>query len=240
MTESQRGELIADSMAMVKAIAVRIHETLPDCVDLDDLINNGVIGLMQAVEKFEPAMKVPFSSYAKHRIRGAILDSLRDLDWASRDMRKRQKQVDAATRELAATLLRNPTDVELAQKLGVSEERWRSMRIDLKNVGLFSASSRSDANSDLPTPEFASNPKTYPDAICIHEQLRIVLQAALEILPPRYRKVITLYYNADMNMKEIAAVLGVNESRVSQMHKAAMEKLHHHLSNNKLTYAALA
>ena len=109
----------------MKAIAIRVHETLPVHVDLDDLIHAGVLGLMDAVAKYRPEKKVAFSSYAKHRIKGAILDSLRQLDWASRDMRRRHKQVEAAIRELSLELHRNPTEAEIAAKLGVRLERWR-------------------------------------------------------------------------------------------------------------------
>ena len=125
---------------LVKAIAVRVHENLPVHVDLDDLVHAGVLGLFDAASKFNPEKQVAFSSYAKHRIKGAILDSLRQLDWASRDLRRRHKQVEAATRELAATLQRTPTESEIAQKLGVDVERWRQMMVDLRSVGLISAS----------------------------------------------------------------------------------------------------
>jgi len=102
------------------------------------------------------------------------LDSLRQLDWASRDMRRRHKQVEAATRELAATLQRNPTEAEVAQKLGMDVERWRSMMLDLRNVGLISASTRGNENEDLPAPDFPTKPESHPDSICAREQLRSV------------------------------------------------------------------
>ena len=119
-------------------------------VDLDDLVHAGILGLFDAASKFNPEKQVVFSSYAKHRIKGAILDSLRQLDWASRDMRRRHKQVEAATRDLAAELQRNPTEGEVAQKLGMDAERWRTMMIDLRNVGLISASTRGNEGDDLP------------------------------------------------------------------------------------------
>ena len=105
---TQRDQIILEHLALVKAIAVRVHENLPVHVDLDDLVHAGILGLFDAVTKYDPGKKVAFSSYAKHRIKGAILDSLRQLDWASRDLRRRHKQVEAATRTLAATLQRNP------------------------------------------------------------------------------------------------------------------------------------
>jgi RNA polymerase sigma factor for flagellar operon FliA len=238
--QAQRDKLILDHLPLVKAIANRIHESLPVHVDLDDMVHAGILGMMDAADKFDQEKNVKFATYAKYRIRGAILDSLRGLDWASRDMRRNHKQVEAAKRDLSAVLKRDPTELEIVEKLGVTEERWRSISIDLRNVGLVSSASNTYPDSNLPTPEFAASPNTYPDAICINEQLGSVLKEALKILPPRYRKVVTLYYKAEMTMKEIGDILGVNESRVSQMRRTAMEKLQAHLSKQKLTFAALA
>jgi RNA polymerase sigma factor FliA len=234
MTEAQR-QLIVDHLPLVKAIAWRVHERLPIHVDIDDLIQAGVLGLIHAARKFSAERNVKFNTYAKHSIKGAILDSLRQLDWASRDMRRRHKQVEAATRELAATLQRNPTEQEVAQKLGMDQERWRNMMLDLRNVGLVSASTRSNENDDLPAPDFPTSPDTHPDSICAHEQLRSVLGVAMKTLPERYQKVVSLYYTAEMTMKEIGGILGINESRVSQIHKAALEKMQTVLQTNGIS-----
>ena len=172
VSQEIRDRIVLDHLPLVKAIAIRVHENLPVHVDLDDLVHAGVLGLFDAVQKYDSTKNVAFQAYAKHRIKGAILDSLRQLDWASRDMRRRHKQVEAATRELAATLQRNPTEAEVAQKLGIDPERWRSMMLDLRNVGLVSASTRSNENDDLPAPDFPCKPETHPDSICAHQQLR--------------------------------------------------------------------
>jgi len=221
----KRDRIILEHLSLVKAIAVRVHENLPVHVDLDDLVHAGILGLFDAVTKYNPEKKVVFSSYAKHRIKGAILDSLRQLDWASRDLRRRHKQVEAARRTLAATLHRTPTEAEVAEKLGVEEDRWRQMMLDLRNVGLISASRRSADGDDLPPPEFPGKPETQPDRMCAQEQLRSVLSDAMQTLPERYQKVVVLYYTNEMTMKEIGGVLGINESRVSQIHKSALEKM---------------
>src|SRR5579863_4499386 len=138
---SKRDRIVLEHLSLVKAIAIRVHENLPVHVDLDDLIHAGVLGLFDAATKYNPDKKVVFQSYAKHRIKGAILDSLRQLDWASRDLRKRQKQLDSATRDLTAKLGRTPTENEIADTLGLSLERWRHVALELKNLGLLSASS---------------------------------------------------------------------------------------------------
>ncbi len=232
---ARRDRVVLEHLPLVKAIAVRVHENLPVHVDLDDLVHAGILGLFDAANKFDPDKQVVFSSYAKHRIKGAILDSLRQLDWASRDMRRRHKQVEAATRDLASTLQRAPTEAEVAAKLGMDVERWRTMMLDLRNVGLVSASTRANENEDLPAPDFPSKPETQPDSICAREQLRAVLGIAMKTLPERYQKVVLLYYTNEMTMKEIGGVLGINESRVSQIHKSALEKMNAALQQTGIT-----
>lgn len=231
MTEKQsarlakRDQVVLDHLSLVRAIALRVHENLPVHVDVDDLVHAGILGLFDAAEKYDANKQVAFSSYAKHRIKGAILDSLRQSDWASRDLRRRHKQVEAITRELSGILQRAPTDVEIAERLGVEVDRWRQMMVDLRNVGLISASTRGGDQEDLPAPEFPCKPDTHPDSICAQSQLKMVLGGAMKTLPERYQKVVFLYYSNEMTMKEIGGVLGINESRVSQIHKSALEKM---------------
>ena len=204
---------------------MRVHENLPVHVDLDDLVHAGVLGLFDAATKYNPDKKVIFQSYAKHRIKGAILDSLRQLDWASRDLRKRQKQLEAVTRDLTARFGRTPTEQEIAETLGLGIERWRRMALELKNLGLLSVSSlRPDSENSAPV-EFPASPDSQPDHICARRQMRSALAVAMKCLPKRYQKVVVLYYTNDMTMKEIGEILGVNESRVSQIHKIALEKM---------------
>jgi RNA polymerase sigma factor for flagellar operon FliA len=218
---AMRDQVVVDHLPLVRAIAIRVHENLPVHVELDDLVHAGIMGLFDASGKYNPDKKVAFSSYAKHRIKGAILDSLRQLDWASRDLRRRHKQVEQVTRDLASTLHRNPTEAEIAAKMGVEVDRWRQMMLDLRNVGLVSASTRGSEHEDLPAPDFPSKPETQPDSMCAREQLRDMLAIAMKVLPERYQRVVLLYYT----MKEIGTQLGINESRVSQIHKSALEKM---------------
>jgi RNA polymerase sigma factor for flagellar operon FliA len=234
-TNARRDRVVLEHLALVRAIAVRVHENLPVHVDLDDLVHAGILGLFDAASKFNPDKQVVFSSYAKHRIKGAILDSLRQLDWASRDLRRRHKQVEAVTRDLASELQRNPTEAEIADKLGVAVDRWRQMMLDLRNVGLISASTRTNEQDDLPAPDFPSKPETQPDNMCAREQLRSALGTAMKTLPERYQKVVLLYYTNEMTMKEIGGVLGINESRVSQIHKSALEKMQVVLQSNGIS-----
>ena len=222
---TRRDRVVLEHLPLVKAIAIRVHENLPVHVDLDDLVHAGILGLFDAATKYDPEKQVAFSSYAKHRIKGSILDSLRQLDWASRDLRRRHKQIEAATRELASELQRTPTEAEIAERLGIDVEKWRQMMMELRNVGLISANTRATEHEDLPAPEYPSAPETQPDNMCAREQLRLALEKAMTTLPVRYKQVVVLYYTNEMTMKEIGGVLGINESRVSQIHKSALEKM---------------
>jgi RNA polymerase sigma factor for flagellar operon FliA len=221
----ERDQIILEHLPLVRAIAVRVHENLPVHVDIDDLVHAGILGLFDACQKFNPRKQVAFSSYAKHRIKGAILDSLRQLDWASRDLRRRHKQIEAATRDLASVLQRNPTQAEVAEKLGVGDERWRRMMMELRNVGLVSTSGRTQDRDEPSPPDFHAEAGTQPDNMFCREQLKVHLRLALDALPERYRRVVQLYYSKEMTMREIGDVMGINESRVSQIHKSALHKM---------------
>jgi RNA polymerase sigma factor for flagellar operon FliA len=222
--QSVRDEIVLKHLPLVKAIAIRVHENLPVHVDVDDLAHAGVLGLLDAVEKYDATKNVAFQSYAKHRIKGAILDSLRDLDWASRDMRKRQKRMDTVTRELSTKLGRTPTESEVADGMGVDVERWRRMLGELRTVGLVSATVPADDDSGR-VQDFPDSPEGQPDRVCARRQLRSTLAEAIGHLPKRYQKVVFLYYTNEMTMREIGEILGVNESRVSQIHKTALKKM---------------
>jgi RNA polymerase sigma factor for flagellar operon FliA len=224
ISQEIRDRIVLDHLPLVKAIAIRVHENLPVHVDLDDLVHAGVLGLFDAVQKYDSTKNVAFQAYAKHRIKGAILDSLRQLDWASRDLRKRQKQVDAVTRSLSMKLGRTPAESEVADEMGLSPARWRQVQLELRTTGLVSAATHTDPEGDRPM-EFPATPELRPDRICERRQLQTTLARAIETLPARYQRVVCLYYTNDMTMKEIGDVLGVNESRISQIHKTALKKM---------------
>ncbi|HWC96040.1 MAG TPA: FliA/WhiG family RNA polymerase sigma factor [Candidatus Sulfopaludibacter sp.] len=224
ISQEVRDQIVLEHLPLVKAIAIRVHESLPVHVDLDDLIHAGVLGLFDAVTKFDSAKNVAFQSYAKHRIKGAILDSLRQLDWASRDLRKRQKQVDTVTHELSLKLNRAPADMEVAHAMGLSMHQWRRTQMELRTVGLVSSTPRPDQERDR-TLEYPAAPTFQPDHMCEHRELQTTLARAIGTLPARYQKVVFLYYTNDLTMKEIGDMLGVNESRISQIHKTALKKM---------------
>jgi len=222
--KEERDRIVLEHLPLVKAIAIRVHESLPVHVDLDDLIHAGVLGLFDAVAKYDENKNVAFQAYAKHRIKGAILDSLRQLDWASRDLRKRQKRADAATQDLSAKLGRTPTEVEMAEQMGVPVNRWREMARELATTGLTQAPSSSEHERDF-VQEFPAKRDLQPDRICEQRELQRTLARAIGSLPERYQTVVFLYYSNDLTMKEIGDRIGVNESRVSQIHKTALKKM---------------
>lgn len=223
-TYERRDEIVLANLSLVRAIAIRVHDSLPVHVELEDLIHAGVLGLFDAVEKFDGTKQVEFHSYAKHRIRGAILDSLRQQDWASRDLRRRQRQVETVTRELAVKLGRTPTGSEIADGIGVTADRWHKIALELRTTTAFSASARPDLEFDHDQ-EFPAEPDVQPDHICEQRQLATTLKRAMHKLPMRYQKVVFLYYTNQMTMREIGDLMGVNESRVSQIHKMALRRM---------------
>ena len=224
ISQEVRDRVVLEHLPLVKAIAIRVHENLPVHVDLDDLTHAGVLGLFDAVTKYDAQKNVAFHAYAKHRIKGAILDSLRQLDWASRDLRKRQKQVDSVAHALATKLGRTPLDGEIADEMGLSPDRWHRIQLELRTVGTVSATAHPDPDFDRAM-DFPATAELQPDRLCGQRQLRVTLARAIEKLPKRYQKVVFLYYTNEMTMKEIGEIMGVNESRVSQIHKIALKKM---------------
>jgi RNA polymerase sigma factor for flagellar operon FliA len=235
---SRRDQIVVENLSLVRAIAARLRASLPVHVELDDLMHAGVLGLIDAATRYDEGKDVSFQTYAKHRIKGAMLDSLRQMDWASRDMRKRHKQVESATRELAAELDREPEEAEVAEKMGVAINRWRRMAMELKTVGLLSASTRPAESENTTTPEFPARDSSRPDQVCERSQLSEKLTFAIGTLPERYREVVFMYYSQDLTMKEIGSRMSINESRVSQIHKTALEKLAVVLQTNGIESSA--
>ena len=230
---SRRDTLILEHLPLVTAIAVRVHESLPVHVDLDDLIHAGVMGLFDAATKYEEGKMVAFPAYAKHRIKGSILDSLRQMDCASRDLRRRLKQLETATQELTTKLNRAPSNNELAAHMGITLNRLRCLMIDLRNLGMLAAQGRANPEQEeRPAQDVPCKVEQHPDQVFARDEMRNRLESAMSTLPRRYRQVVTLYYDRDLTMKEIGGILGVNESRVSQIHKSALARMQNVLTSS--------
>lgn len=216
-------ERILSCLPLVDSIARRVYGSLPPnaCLDLHDLAQSGLLGLVNAGQSYNPGTAVPFSLYARYRIEGEILDSLRRQDLAPRRLRRWQKQVSAARQELTAVLGREPAEEELCERLMISAVEMRSRSLALSQTRSQDAADAKDGQS----PEAASAPEAGPDHIYEQMQLREVLDRLIDSLAPRYQQVIRLHYCRHMTMKEIGSELGVNESRVSQMHRSALEAM---------------
>ncbi len=225
LNEDQERVLL-EHLPIVRFLARRIHERLPQHVDIEDLVSAGVVGLMDAFAKFDPDKKVQFRSYAQFRIRGAILDSLRTLDWSPRELRRKGRAVEEAIRVVTARAGRPPGEGEVAAELGVSLDEYQQLLGDLK--GLEIGTLHVERNEDSGEEELAyvpGRPDEDPLFRCLRGELEERLTDAISHLPERERLVMTLYYFEEMTMREIGLALGVVESRVSQVHASAVVHL---------------
>jgi RNA polymerase sigma factor for flagellar operon FliA len=223
---SEQERILLEHLPIVRFLARRIHERLPQHVDIEDLVSAGVVGLMDAFSKFDPTKKVQFRSYAQFRIRGAILDSLRTLDWSPRELRRKGRAVEEAIRVLTQRMGRAPGEAEIAAELTVSLEEYQQLLGDLK--GLEIGTLHMERNEDSGEEELAyvpGSPEEDPLFRCLRGELKDRLSEAISNLPDRERLVMTLYYYEEMTMREIGLALGVVESRVSQVHASAVVHL---------------
>jgi RNA polymerase sigma factor for flagellar operon FliA len=222
MTPEEERVLI-EHLPIVRFLARRIHERLPQHVDIDDLFSAGVVGLMDAFAKFDATKKVQFRSYAQFRIRGAILDSLRTLDWSPRELRRKGRAVEESIRALTSRLGRAPSETEVSAELGLGLDAYQQLLGELK--GLEIGTLHLERNEDSGEEELAyipGRPEDDPLFRCLRGELEGRLTGAIQELPERERLVMTLYYYEEMTMREIGMALGVVESRVSQIHASAV------------------
>jgi len=231
MTESERDALINETLPLIKHIAHRVAIRLPANVEIRDLINAGVLGLLDAIEKFEPERNVKFKTYAEVRIRGAILDSLRNLDWAPRSLRKKSKDLEKIYAELTQKLGRAATDEEVSEAMGENIEDFHALVDQLHGLTIGSFENLSDSeDSENYINYYPDDGSNDPYAKFETNELTTFLAEAIEELPEKERLVLSLYYYEEFTMKEIGALLGVNESRVSQLHTKATLRLRGKLS----------
>ena len=222
----EQERVLLEHLPIVRFLARRIHERLPQHVDIEDLVSAGVVGLMDAFSKFDPAKKVQFRSYAQFRIRGAILDSLRTLDWSPRELRRKGRAVEEAIRVLTARMGHAPGEGEVAVEMGLSLDDYQQLLGDLK--GLEIGTLHTERNEDSGEEELAyvpGRPEEDPLFRCLRGELEERLADAIQNLPDRERLVMSLYYYEEMTMREIGLALGVVESRVSQVHASAVVHL---------------
>src|ERR1700689_3962896 len=226
-SEEERERLLLEQLPQVRYIARRIHERLPRHVPFEDLVHAGVIGLIDALNKFDRSKHVQFSSYAKFRIRGAILDSLREMDWGPRELRRKARGVEEAHRKLSMELSRAPTENEMAAALGIGLKEFQQLlgELDGLEVGSLRIESPWDGKEEDLCDYLPSAPEDTPFFRCQRSEMKAILARVIAELPEKEQQVLALYYFEELTMKEVGAVLGIGESRVSQIHSLAVVRL---------------
>lgn len=221
-----REKIIIEYAPLVKVVAGRLSMYLGYNVEYEDLVSYGIFGLIDAIDKFDMTKDVKFETYASLRIRGTILDQIRKMDWIPRTIRQKQKQIDAALREIEAEKGSAATSLEIAEKLGISEEEYIDWQGQMKVTNLVSLNEYLDqGGSELASEKDNSGYFDTPEEAVEQSELKEVLESALELLTEKEKKVILLYYYEDLTLKEISRVLEVSESRVSQLHTRALQKM---------------
>src|ERR1700723_673262 len=213
---AEQERLMIEHLPIVRFIARRIHERLPQHVPIEDLYSAGVVGLLDAFGKFDPTKKVQFKSYAQFRIRGAILDSLRTLDWSPRELRRKGRAVEEAIRSVTQRVGRAPSEQEIAKEMELTLSEYQLLLGDLKGLEIGSLHiERSEDSGDEELAYIPGSPEDDPLFRCLKGELKQRLADAIEDLPEKERMVLTLYYYEELTIKEIGVTLGVVESRVS-------------------------
>ncbi len=221
-----RDELIFEHLPQVKLIARRIHKGLPPCISLDDLISTGTVGLIAAIDRYDSNHRVKLKTYAEYKIRGAILDSLRVLDWAPRQQRKRARQIEAAILALEQQHGRPPNEEEIAKSLGLSVAEyqdwlWETRRL---NLGTFEIGKLEEDGTDLL--RFVQDTVgQWPSELLERAEFERLLKKSLEKMPPVEQTVLSLYFYEDMTLRDIAKIVGLHESRISQLKTQAIVRL---------------
>ena len=223
----KREKLILDHLQQVKLIASRIHDKLPESVMLDDLVSAGVLGLIEAVDKFDASLNVKLKTYAEHKIRGAILDSLRSLDWAPRNKRRKAKLIEAAISAAEKTLKRTAVEEEVAQQLGVPIEEFHQWLVEVRGINLaaLEQGSPSDGEGTDLLRFIYDKDDEWPSQLFERSELEKLVALTIERLPEIERTIITLYYHKEMTLRQIARIVSLHETRVSQLKSQAILRM---------------
>jgi RNA polymerase sigma factor FliA len=219
-----RDRLVIDHVGLVKSVASRLARRLPSQVEIVDLIGVGVLGLIEAAERYQPGLGVPFDAFARRRLQGAMLDALRDIDWAPRSARRLRRQLESAVAGLRHQLGREPDEDEIATAMGFGPEEYTRALDQMRLLEAGSVRQLEDEGEGALL-DWRQDPDDGPEARLQRTELRTHLAAALSGLPERERHILALYYDEDLTLAEIGAVLGISESRVSQLRSLALARL---------------
>ncbi|MDR1788346.1 MAG: RNA polymerase sigma factor WhiG [Treponema sp.] len=232
-----REAFIKQYAPLVKYVAGKIAVTMPHSVEYDDLVGFGVFGLLDAIDKFDPDKKVKFKTYAVTRIRGAIFDELRSIDWVPRSVRQTAKELESTIGSLEARLGKPATDQEIAAEMGLSDSDYQKMMRKVSGASIVSMNDvwfTGDDNDKISVVDSLEAPSSLnPEVIAERDEIRRVISEALSELPDKEKKILVLYYYEDLTLKEIGQVLEVTESRVSQLHTKAILRLRGKLKNSR-------
>jgi len=222
----ERERLILEHLPQVRLIARRIHERLPESVNLDDLVSTGTLGLIAAIDRFDSSHNVKLKTYAEYKIRGAILDSLRGLDWAPRQQRKRSKQIEAAISAAEQRLHRAPSEDEIALQLDLTLAEYHEWLVDIRGVNLGSLEAASPEDEGRNLLQYVSDDEeNWPSRLLERSELQKLLADAIDKMPRTERTVISLYYHEELTLREISKIVSLHESRVSQLKSQAILRL---------------
>ena len=220
---------------LVKYVAGKVAIGMPNNVEFDDLVGYGVFGLLDAIEKFDPDKGVKFKTYAVTRIRGAIFDELRSIDWVPRSVRQKTREIEEAVGSLEAQLGRTATDQEIAESLNMEEAEYQKTMMKISGTSILSLNDvwySGDENDKVSIVDSIEAPVSLnPDIIVEKDEIRRVIVEHINELPDKEKKILVLYYYEDLTLKEIGKVLDVTESRVSQLHTKAISRLRSKLTN---------
>lgn len=220
-----REQLILEYAPLVKLVAGRLSMYLGYNVEYDDLVSYGIFGLIDAIDKFDSMKDVKFETYASLRIRGSILDQIRKMDWIPRTVRQRQREIDRAMHEIEVEKGHPATDEELALKLNITGDELLEWQSQMKATNVISLNEFIEAGSEVPNEKNLASHFEGPEEVLDKKELREKLMESLDMLTEKERKVILLYYYEELTLKEISYALEVSESRVSQLHTRALQKM---------------
>ena len=221
-----RDRLVMEHVGLVKTLAQRLAQRLPSQVEVSDLISVGVLGLIDAAARYKPTLGVPFDAFARRRVQGAMLDSLRDLDWAPRSLRRLRRDVDSAVAAARRRLGREPEEREIAAEMSLSPAEYDKAIEQLRTLEIGAVRSLDSATEDgLSHLELCIDPGEGASAQLERKELRDHLARAIEQLPERERHILSLYFQEELTLAEIGEVIGVGESRVSQLRSLALSRL---------------
>ncbi|HEY1338609.1 MAG TPA: FliA/WhiG family RNA polymerase sigma factor [Bryobacteraceae bacterium] len=228
--EDERERLILEHLPQVRLIARRIQERLPESVSLEDLISTGVIGLISAIDNFDPSHNVKLKTYAEYKIRGAILDSLRGLDWAPRQKRRKAKQIEAALSRAEQRFKRSPTEEEIAHELEISLDEYHDWLVEIRGLNIASLEyAGPDQGKDL-LHYLPDTDENLPSTLLERSELERLLAEGIDGIPEIERTVLSLYYHEELTLREIAQVVKLHESRISQLKSQAILRLRSRLA----------